>query len=169
MWNDTDTPLALLITFRCRGTWLHGDARGAVDRHHNAYGSRRIKENPDWEKYNASLLIGVPVRLNAARRRAVKTAIRETCKLRGWKLYAINVRTNHVHIVVAPGVKKPHLVLHALKSNATRKMRENNCWPFPYSPWVDKGSNRRLWNEKHIDGAINYVLYGQGHDLPQFD
>jgi hypothetical protein len=25
-------PLAFLITFRCYGTWLHGDERGAVDR-----------------------------------------------------------------------------------------------------------------------------------------
>ena len=24
VWNDTDMPLAYLITFRCYGTWLHG-------------------------------------------------------------------------------------------------------------------------------------------------
>ena len=29
-WNDTGIPLAYLITFRCYGTWLHGDARGWV-------------------------------------------------------------------------------------------------------------------------------------------
>ncbi len=33
MWNDTDIPLAYLITFRCYGTWLHEDERGATDRH----------------------------------------------------------------------------------------------------------------------------------------
>jgi len=29
MWNDTDIALAHLITFRCHGTWLHGDERGS--------------------------------------------------------------------------------------------------------------------------------------------
>jgi len=28
-WNDTDIALAHLITFRCHGTWLHGDERGS--------------------------------------------------------------------------------------------------------------------------------------------
>src|SRR6185369_556860 len=30
MWNDTDIPLAYLITFRSYGTWLHGDDRGSI-------------------------------------------------------------------------------------------------------------------------------------------
>jgi len=43
MWNDTDTPLAYLITFRCHGTWLPGDERGSVDRFHNRYKSPYIE------------------------------------------------------------------------------------------------------------------------------
>jgi hypothetical protein len=39
MWNDTDNPLAFLITFRSYGTWLHGDERGSVNRFHNQYKS----------------------------------------------------------------------------------------------------------------------------------
>jgi hypothetical protein len=35
MWNNTNLPLAYLITFRCYGTWLHGDERGSVDRFRN--------------------------------------------------------------------------------------------------------------------------------------
>lgn len=38
--NDTDTPLAYLITFRTYGTWLHGDERGSVDKNHNKFGTR---------------------------------------------------------------------------------------------------------------------------------
>ena len=45
MWNDTDIPLAYLITFRCYGTWLHGDKRGSIDRFHNAHKSPHIKPN----------------------------------------------------------------------------------------------------------------------------
>jgi len=69
MWNDTDLPLGYLITFRCYGTWLHGDERGS----------------------------------------------------------------------------KSH------------------------SPWADKGSKRHLWNERSLALAIDYVINGQGGDLPDLD
>jgi len=35
VWNDTDIPLAFLITFRTYGSWLHGDMRGSIDRYNN--------------------------------------------------------------------------------------------------------------------------------------
>ena len=33
------TPVGFLITFRCYGTWLHGDERGSFDGHHRRYGT----------------------------------------------------------------------------------------------------------------------------------
>jgi REP element-mobilizing transposase RayT len=84
-------------------------------------------------------------------------------------LYAINVRTNHVHLVVSIGEKKPEVALNAFKANATREMRERGCWNRSRSPWADKGSKRRLWNEKSLARAIDYVLNGQGDDWPDFD
>ena len=95
------TPIAYLITFRAYGTWLHGDARGAVDRHENTYGAPLICPNPQWESHNRQALTREPVTLGDERRRAVRDAIRETCKFRGWALFAVNVRTNHVHAVVS--------------------------------------------------------------------
>ena len=169
MWNDTDVPLAYLVTFRSRGTWLHGDERGSIDRFNNDYGSPRIPSDERWYRYNSEILIGDAVLLDSPRRQSIEGAVKETCELRNWHLYALNVRTNHVHIVVAAGSAKPGSVLHALKANATRQMREDKCWNFDYSPWVDKGSKRRLWNEKSIALAVDYVLNGQGDDLPDFD
>ena len=93
----------------------------------------------------------------------------ETCAIRNWHLHAINVRTNHAHAVIAAGGKKPEIVLNALKANATRQMRENGLWNYDYSPWAEKGSKRRLWNERSVANAIDYVLIGQGDDLPNFD
>jgi len=33
-FNDRNAPIGYLITFRCYGTWLHGDEGASVDRHH---------------------------------------------------------------------------------------------------------------------------------------
>jgi REP element-mobilizing transposase RayT len=169
MWNDTDQPLALLITFRTYGTWLHGDPRGSVDRHNNAYGTPRIPRNDTWCRLEAQSLKRKTVYLHAARRKAVAVAIRETCEKRGWSLLAVNVRTNHAHSVIDPIGKDPDRVLIALKSNATRRMRETGCWREAETPWAEKGSKRNLWNDASVEMAIYYVRHAQGDELPKFD
>ena len=101
MWNETDIPLAHLITFRGYGTWLHGDERGSIDRFHNRYQSPYIPPNQRWHQHNSRTLRCEPVLLNAAQRESIEAAVRETCDLRQWLLRAISVRTNHVHVVVS--------------------------------------------------------------------
>jgi len=168
MWNDTDTPLAYLITFRTRGTWLHGDQRGSIDRFHNRYRSPYIPPNPTWHQYNLNALKVPPLVLGARQRKSIAAAIRETCEIRKWTLLAHNVRTNHVHTVVTAN-RDSELVLIALKANATRQLRADKLWLHSISPWARKGSEIKLWTERSIAGAIDYVLYGQGDDLPDFD
>ena len=168
MWNDTETPLAYFISFRSYGTWLHGDQRGSIDRFNNRYGDPYLPANEAWQDYNRKQLKTDPFILGARERRAVEKAIRETCKIRKWDLQAFNVRTNHVHTVVTAN-RKPSLVLNAFQANATRQLREDKLWLHSFSPWVDKGSKRKLWNERSVANAIDYVLNGQGNDLPNFD
>ncbi|MEZ5346601.1 MAG: transposase [Pyrinomonadaceae bacterium] len=144
MWNDTDIPLAVFLTFRSYGTWLHGDERGSVDRHNNFYRTPRFPANSDWRKHNKELLFHPPVKLNAAQRKSIERSIRDTCEKRGWTLFAMNVRTNHVHAVVGTGGKKPGDALIALKANATRFLREDKLWNDKHSPWAAKGSKRNM-------------------------
>jgi REP element-mobilizing transposase RayT len=169
MWNDTDVPLAYLITFRSYGTWLHGDQRGSIDREHNRYGGPFAPANVNRRRHNKSLLKGEPVWLDTARRNSIEKAIKETCVHRKWELRAFSVRTNHVHSVVSANSRGSEIVLNAFKANATRQMREDGCWQKSYSPWVDKGSTRNLWNERSVARALDYVINGQGEDLPEFD
>ena len=110
-----------------------------------------------------------PVVLSARQRATVRRALKETCKFRGWKIYAINIRTNHVHVVVVGARQRGPTVLNAIMANATRLFREHNLWQSEKSPWADKGSTRYLWNAKSIDAAYNYVEFRQGDDLPEFD
>ena len=145
MWNDTDIPLAYLITFRTYGTWLHGDERGSVDRFHNQYKSRYLPPNRKRVEHNIQLLTREIVTLDSNQRRLVGNAIRETCEARKWPLCAINVRTNHVHAVVSIGADSPGRALNDFKAYATRKMRREGFWLPERSPWADKGSKRSLW------------------------
>ena len=128
MWNDTDLPLAYLITFRAYGTWLHGDQRGSIDRFHNRYKTPYIGPNPRWTHHNARSLKRGAVILDAAQRKSVERSIHANCDCRGWHLYALSVRTNHVHIVVSIGSLKPERALIAFKANATKQMRLDGCW-----------------------------------------
>ncbi len=163
-FTDDHTPLGYLITFRSYGTWLHGDQRGSVDRRHRRFGTPMLLPNPLRERYEGNLLRSLPVKLTKARREAIKRGIREACAVLKWRLWAFNVRTNHVHVVVSANCNSRR-VRATLKANATRSMRELGCWQSSRSPWAEKGSRRFLWTEEQLIEAIDYVLYGQGEEL----
>ena len=116
MWNDTDLPLGYLITFRCYGTWLHGDERGSIDRFHNRYKSPYLPRSDRRRELNITKLESDADTLNAEQRRSLNSAIREVCAHRSWFLHAFNVRTNHVHVVVSIGGDKPERALNAFKA-----------------------------------------------------
>ncbi len=163
-FQDRSSPVGYLITFRGYGTWLHGDARGSVDRFHRRYGTPRVKGDVRRRRYERGLLKQRPVVLNKQRRAAVESGIRETCNKRGWSLWELNVRSNHVHSIVSAKCK-PELILNALKANATRFMREAGCWKSDLSPWSYRGSKKYLWTEEQLADAISYVKYDQGEPL----
>jgi hypothetical protein len=48
-------------------------------------------------------------------------------------------------------------------------MRQEGSWGRQESPWVDRGSKRYLWTERSVQQAIDYVVNGQGGELPDFD
>ena len=162
-FRDDHTPFGYLITFRCYGTWLHGEG-GAVDRSHNTYGTPTLAADAARWRYNRRALVQPPVKLNARQRALVEKAIRETSKIREWSLWAINVRTNHVHTVVTANCQ-PERVLNAFKTNATREMREARNWRSKESPWARGGSKRYLWSEEQLVNAIAYVQYDQGEPM----
>jgi len=163
-FQDRSSPVGYLITFRCYGTWLHGDERGSVDRHHRVYGTPGLPPSALRRQHDRDLLKQPPVKLNARQRFVVESAIRETCAIRRWRLWAVNVRTNHVHAVVT-ATKKPDAVLSALKANATREMKEAGIWTSELSPWEFRGSKKNLWSEKQLADAIAYVECDQGEPL----
>jgi len=156
--------LAFLITFRCYGTWLHGDERGAVDRReYHTYGRPGMPPNRKLLNHEKTALKHSAILLNHAQREIVEVAIREVCMHRHYYLHAINVRTNHVHsVVTAP--RRPEHVMESFKAYATRKLREADLLGRDVKPWARHGSTPYLWTEEQIQRAIDYVINGQGEE-----
>jgi REP element-mobilizing transposase RayT len=167
-FDDNEFPLAYLITFRCYGTWLHGDERGSMSRKRNVYGTPRIAPRPGLEKAETVQLSNPAMILNTRQRKVVENAIREVCGHRGYQLRAINVRTNHAHTVVS-ALSKPEPILNAFKAYATRALRNTNLVSVSVKPWARHGSTIYLWKERRVEKAVEYVLLGQGDELPEFD
>jgi REP element-mobilizing transposase RayT len=168
-FNDRSVALAYMITFRCYGTWLHGDERGSVGRRgSNIFGEPRIEPNSTLRQIDADHLVGTPFSLGTCERKIVEDAIREVCAIRGYSLFAMNVRTNHAHVVVN-NCGKVERMMDSFKAYSTRALRQAGLICKDSKPWSRHGSTRYLWTERHIELAVDYVVNGQGGDLPVFD
>ena len=94
-------PAAYFLTYTAYGTRLHGDARGTVDRSHVLPGSPLLDANPPRVHRERAGMRFPPMYSSVPHRNAVELATREVAAVREWELKALNVRTNHVHAVVA--------------------------------------------------------------------
>jgi len=167
-FQDRSVAVGHLITFRCYGTWLHGDERGSVDRRfYNRVGAPKIAADPEKVARKASQLKQELFLLGPRERHIVEKAVRRVCEVRGYFLVAINVRTNHVHVVVR-GSGKPERLMDAFKAYATRALRAEGLISNEFRPWSRHGSTRYLWTDDHVAEAADYVINGQGDELPTF-
>jgi REP element-mobilizing transposase RayT len=157
-------PLAFFITFRCYGTWLPGDSRGWTDRPVGAWDVPLRSSHPGLHSLAEAARAHGPFVLESPHREAVDSAIRDVCAHRAWKLHALNVRTNHVHLVVSAS-STPEQVMTSLKAWSTRRLREAGLVAEGFKPWSRHGSTRYLWRVDQIEAACSYVLEGQGGDL----
>ncbi len=139
-----------------------------MDRNSNAYGTPKIPPNATLQASDTRQLKHPPVKLDAARRRVIQSAVREVCDHRRYILRAINVRTNHVH-TVATAMRLPEAVLDAFKSYSTRALRRAGLISPRVKPWIRHGSTTYLWKERDVAKAIEYVMLSQGDDLFTLD
>ena len=154
-------PVGYFLTWTCYGQWLHGDERGSVDRDHNTPGTPTLPPDPERAELAARLMRYPPVVLDTAARALVTATIRDHCRIRAWNLLAVNVRTNHVHVVVEyPGVK-PEVILAQLKAWTTRRLREARLLPAGAHAWTREGSTGYLWKPSDVDAAVAYVMEAQ--------
>ena len=155
-------PWAYFITFACYGNRLHGDSRGSVDRLHNGYRSRLLDASLPRQAYEARLMSDEPRTLDETARGIVLDAIRQVCRHKNWRAYAIHVRVTHVHAVVQAGAA-PARFLGVFKAYSSRALNER--LGYCAKRWSRHGSVRWLWSPTEVDAAIDYVLQRQGEPM----
>ena len=158
-------PIAYFLTWTCHGTWLHGDGRGSVDGWHNRLGTPVYPADAARERIERSMMSGQVVRLDAEARRIVGDAIRNHCLHRGWELLAVNVRRNHVHIVLSASGEAIETVMGQLKAWGTRRLREAGAVAPGNAVWARHGSTRYLWKDVEVAAAVAYV--NEAQDVPR--
>jgi len=145
------------LTWTCYGTWLHGDGRESVDAAHSTFGMPRLSPDDRVREKSRQSLRFAEMKLGDASRLIVDRVIREHCKIRKWRLHAINVRTNHVHVVVDCGETPPERAMEQFKAWATRRLREAGLVESDRTVWTEHGSTRYLFDDRGLHEAIRYV------------
>jgi REP element-mobilizing transposase RayT len=154
--------LAYFLTWTTYGTRLHGDERGSVDRAHNRRGTAFLPAQPSRERWLAERLAGEPFVLTTEARAIVDLAIRDHVVHRGWDLLALNVRTNHVHVVVnCRGTHSAEAAMQQFKSWGTRRLIAAGLATSETHVWTDHGSTPHIYEVEDLMSAIHYVLNSQ--------
>ncbi|MCB9475976.1 MAG: transposase [Deltaproteobacteria bacterium] len=160
-------PAGYFITFSCYGARLHGHEEFSIDRHHRAFRQPPRPTEIELETYERNLMHGMPFLLGKAERDIVLKSIVETCRFRGWQLFAVHVRTNHVHLVAA-SENPPEKMMADCKAYATRALHQAGV-DRDRKKWTRHGSTHYLWDAKAIDMAVSYVLAVQGEPMAVYD
>ena len=146
---------AYFLTWTTYGTWLPGDSRGWVDRRRR-HGEVVEPPDPQREATARRAMKEEPVTLDAGLRRVVHKAMLDTAAYRGWFVHALEVRSNHVHVVATAEDKAAEEVMRVLKAYASRALSKarperTGRW------WTRQGSKRNLFTDKALAAAIRYV------------
>ncbi len=161
-------PLAYFITFTTYGAWLHGRAPGSVDREHNVPGTPFLPPDDAREREMRAAMRQEPYVLDELRRQVVLRTIKEVAAHRKWKLWAVHVRSNHVHVVISADCK-PEKVMADLKAWCSRRLREACNESSDRDRWAQHGSTRYLNDDKSFDAAVKYAIEEQGDAMQVYD
>ena len=107
--NNPQRPCVHFFTVGTYGSHLHGDERGSVMR---SKGGIRLGYNPDLLQSMVSELISDPVSLNYFERAQLLDSIIELGFQERFVIDAVNVRTEHFHLLVFPlePIDRPEII-----------------------------------------------------------
>ena len=149
-----DPPIAYFLTWTTYGTWLPGDDRWWTK-------ARGGKHPPNFQlrKQAQSRMTETAFTLSAEQRALVATTIAEHCAFRSWRLWTLNVRTNHVHVVVT-SPELPDKIVGQFKAWCTRKLKDFASAEAGYvrEKWWTAGASTIYLNaQEELEVAVIYV------------
>ena len=153
-------PFAYFLTFTTYGARLHGDERGSWTRATGSNLSLPVESNEARLTFEQTEMAHEPIVFDDHARSVVDQAVHDVCLHREWQLLGLNVRTNHVHVLVS-GSGKPEAMLQGFKSWSTKRLREDGLFPPGVRIWTRHGSTRYVWSEADAEDVWLYVVHGQ--------
>ena len=130
----------------------------------NKYGEPKIQPSVPLTEIMAEKTNQPPVIFDRFQRNLITEAIADFCRYRNYDLKALNVRTNHAHSVISASIR-PEKIVNDFKAYSTRKLRQEWMTAASDKVWSRGASTRYLWKPRHVEAAVDYVLYCQ-EDIP---
>jgi REP element-mobilizing transposase RayT len=157
-------PVAYLITFTTYGTRLHGGDKGSVDDQHNVYDTPLVQIDRRRERWSEARMAEMAYVMTPAEREIVRNSIVALAADRGWRLFAVHIRSNHVHAVVS-AERDPGRIMSEMKARASRDLSLAGFDSSERRRWTRHGSTRHLFEEEDVEAAIRYALDEQGERM----
>jgi REP element-mobilizing transposase RayT len=158
---NSDDPLAFFITWKVYGTHLQGDEHG--------WRRRRKGDQPPQPRlaaWHRERLKHDVLLLSSEQRVNVEQACQQHCDHRGWRLWAVNARSTHVHAVITAAGYSGKTVRDQLKANCTRALREQEAAFCDRPVWTFGGDWRCINDEDDLEAVCIYV--GESQDRMEF-
>jgi REP element-mobilizing transposase RayT len=165
--------LAHHCIFSMYGFWLPNDPRGSGSDYIAAwdlfrYGpatktnSRKsVAARPHdraWRMRAKEVLKYPPVKLTGIQAVTIVKGFRKACEEGDYKIHALSVLPDHIHLVVGRHQRWIRQIVGHLKSRATRALKEHGLWFADNRPvWGEHGWNVFLDNITAVERAIRYV------------
>lgn len=157
-------PLAYFLTFSTYGTWLHGSPKGSVDDEHNTYGTPYLERDGKRERHMRDAMAQPPYVMTPSEREIVCKSIVDLAAERDWRLLAVHVRSNHVHVVVS-AEREPGRIMSDFKARASRDLTVAGFEDAERRRWTRHGSTLHLFSEESVEAKIRYALDEQGERM----
>ncbi len=170
-----------LLTNTCYGKWLPGDGRGFVGQvwehranepitdtrvTHNVVGTQYDRTIPGLLEAATRKMKGPPINLTRIHAEVLLRQFQETAGVRNWSLLGAAIMFNHFHLVVSVRDDlDPSRILGDFKSWGTRALTNRFGAPPSQTWWTERGSKRKLPDERAVVAAVRYVLYDQPRPL----
>lgn len=157
-------PLAYFITFRTYATWLHGDERLSISRTRNIYNSPKINPNKNLKNNMQELQKQSSIIFTRKQGEIILDSVVDTCNKQGWRLYALHIRSNHVHLTIKADCE-PEPVMTKIKSRATFFLRKYGEFSKDQKIWSRHGSTKYIWSPESLYYSSEYTVERQGQKM----